>query len=447
MPNNNIISENTSVDFSRVIGAPIVACINAQKEAAQATINYIKEQVFQPSSDENLVGDLEPITITFYFQSNGLMQSLVMPLICIVPVPYFQIESVDLTFQTKITESYKEYGKIENGKGKVHLQAQIASEGKSDDENTSQSEASSETNVNAYMDVCLHVTSSDMPAGISKLLEIFSNELVQITQEAKGIDQVTETPNATLGDGEKHVEQSIEPDAPEPPVAKYNIRLKENPSGQQLAKIQNITTKHSTHSLSDKDIKNLKKSKNKTIPIEEELEVAYTIQQELTSNGIASIVVNKKGEEIKIENNKNQKSNAAPTSPSTSENTSTTGNGTNKVEIQHSSSTKKTDISEDIKSGIGQILAALIARNSNEKKYDIHFLKAISNKQEPIIKGIVNKHIEPSKGITPSMLNEISKNKELTIHLDVEMNTAQKIIDELAQKKIVAEMVESKPKR
>ena len=48
---------------------------------------------------------LEPVTVSFYFESAGQVHRIVMPLLLIVPVPYLQIDRVDLTFQATVTES------------------------------------------------------------------------------------------------------------------------------------------------------------------------------------------------------------------------------------------------------------------------------------------------------------------------------------------------------
>lgn len=92
-----------ALDFKRIIGAPLSACVSAQEEAAQATLEYINEVVFRRKDDAP--DNLEPVTVTFYFESAGVVNRLTIPLLCIVPVPYLQIEQVNLTFQATVTES------------------------------------------------------------------------------------------------------------------------------------------------------------------------------------------------------------------------------------------------------------------------------------------------------------------------------------------------------
>ncbi len=69
MPNPG--QELSSIDFESMIGGPLVAVINAQAQAAMATVNFIKEVGFKkPSTEEDAGGDTsteEPIYVTFKY--------------------------------------------------------------------------------------------------------------------------------------------------------------------------------------------------------------------------------------------------------------------------------------------------------------------------------------------------------------------------------------------
>ena len=97
LPVDNQESLLQELDFNRILGAPLSACVNAQEEAAQATLQYLNEVVFTQAGDDD--SSLEPVTVSFYFESGGQVHRIVMPLLLIVPVPYLQIDRVDLTFQ------------------------------------------------------------------------------------------------------------------------------------------------------------------------------------------------------------------------------------------------------------------------------------------------------------------------------------------------------------
>lgn len=170
LPVDNQESLLQEIDFNRILGAPLSACVNAQEEAAQATLQYLNEVVFTQAGDDD--SSLEPVTVSFYFESAGQVHRIVMPLLLIVPVPYLQIDRVDLTFQATVTES-----RMNHDTRKLSLKAKYSAPGDS-------GEVSKETKAE-YMnkrciDINLSVTSADMPMGISKLLEIFNNQLVEV---------------------------------------------------------------------------------------------------------------------------------------------------------------------------------------------------------------------------------------------------------------------------
>lgn len=170
LPVDNQESLLQELDFNRILGAPLSACVNAQEEAAQATLQYLNEVVFTQAGDDD--SSLEPVTVSFYFESAGQVHRIVMPLLLIVPVPYLQIDRVDLTFQATVTESH-----MNHDTRKLSLKAKYSAPGDS-------AEVSKETKAE-YMnkrciDINLSVTSADMPMGISKLLEIFNNQLVEV---------------------------------------------------------------------------------------------------------------------------------------------------------------------------------------------------------------------------------------------------------------------------
>lgn len=99
------------LDFNRIIGGPLSACVNAQEEAAQATLDYLNGVVFRKKDDDESC--LEPVTMTFYFERGGVVNRLTMPLLCIVPVPYLRIDQVNLRFQATVTESSMKEEKLE----------------------------------------------------------------------------------------------------------------------------------------------------------------------------------------------------------------------------------------------------------------------------------------------------------------------------------------------
>ena len=304
LPVDNQESLLQELDFNRILGAPLSACVNAQEEAAQATLQYLNEVVFTQTGDDD--SSLEPVTVSFYFESAGQVHRIVMPLLLIVPVPYLQIDRVDLTFQATVTES-----RMNHDTRKLSLKAKYSAPGDS-------AEVSKETKAE-YMnkrciDINLSVTSADMPMGISKLLEIFNNQLVEVkpdepevlpeptpAEKQKPAEQPTEKKPATPTTPKPEKEEKKEEQKPEEPKTeevkqpemKYNILLLGKITNAQKSDILNIVSRYcrSSYKLSPSALNNILKAKKHTIPVEDTPENVKTIIDALKQKKIAASAV------------------------------------------------------------------------------------------------------------------------------------------------------------
>ena len=304
LPVDNQESLLQELDFNRILGAPLSACVNAQEEAAQATLQYLNEVVFTQAGDDE--SSLEPVTVSFYFESAGQVHRIVMPLLLIVPVPYLQIDRVDLTFQATVTES-----RMNHDTRKLSLKAKYSAPGDS-------AEVSKETKAE-YMnkrciDINLSVTSADMPMGISKLLEIFNNQLVEVkpdepevlpepkpAEKPKPTEQPTENKPATPTTPKPEKEEKKEEQKPEEPKTeevkqpemKYNILLLGKITNTQKSDILNIVSRYcrSSYKLSPSALNNILKAKKHTIPVEDTPENVKTIIDALKQKKIAASAV------------------------------------------------------------------------------------------------------------------------------------------------------------
>lgn len=304
LPVDNQESLLQELDFNRILGAPLSACVNAQEEAAQATLQYLNEVVFTQAGDDD--SSLEPVTVSFYFESAGQVHRIVMPLLLIVPVPYLQIDRVDLTFQATVTES-----RMNHDTRKLSLKAKYSAPGDS-------AEVSKETKAE-YMnkrciDINLSVTSADMPMGISKLLEIFNNQLVEVkpdepevlpeptpAEKPKPAEQHTENKPATPTTPKPEKDEKKEEQKPEEPKTeevkqpemKYNILLLGKITNAQKSDILNIVSRYcrSSYKLSPSALNNIMKAKKHTIPVEDTQENVKTIIDALKQKKIAASAV------------------------------------------------------------------------------------------------------------------------------------------------------------
>lgn len=168
-----VVSALNSIPFGNIIGGPLAACVHAQAEAAQTTMDFIRGFTMTESNLD--VEGAEPITVTFSFMMDGVPSLMTVPLMTIVPIPYMRIDHVDLTFTADITA-------CDNGK----MEAKYASEGY---QRTEEDEKS--ISMQSKMGINIRAGTSDMPSGMAKMLDFFANNLIiQETLTAKEVDDM-----------------------------------------------------------------------------------------------------------------------------------------------------------------------------------------------------------------------------------------------------------------
>ena len=163
-PNTNsgskVASALNSIPFGNIIGGPLAACVRAQAEAAQTTIDFIRDFTMTNSGLDP--EGVEPITVTFTFIMNGEKTRMTVPLMTIVPIPYMHIDYVNLNFTADITA-------CDDGK----MEAKYATEGYTRTEDDEQS-----VSVESKMGINVRASTSSMPSGMAKMLEFFTNNLI-----------------------------------------------------------------------------------------------------------------------------------------------------------------------------------------------------------------------------------------------------------------------------
>ena len=155
-----VVSALHSIPFGNIIGGPLAACVHAQAEASQTTLNFIRGFTMADSGID--VDGAEPVTVTFSFVMNGVPTLMTLPLMTLVPIPYIRIEHVNLSFTADITACSNE-----------KMEARYASEGY---KRTEESEKS--VSVQSKMGIHVRATTSDMPSGMARMLDFFANNLI-----------------------------------------------------------------------------------------------------------------------------------------------------------------------------------------------------------------------------------------------------------------------------
>lgn len=179
----------SQIPFGSILGGPLTAAVEAQRAAAQACAEFIQNVGFDK---DNLVR-----TITFKFERSAnagapasapFTVTITVPLLTIMVIPFIRIESLTVAFKTNITastvteqsttSSNTKEGKLDGGVGfgpfKVSFSGGISS--KKDSTATSTSKYSVEHTI----DINLHATQDDMPAGLAKLLGMLTDSIGSI---------------------------------------------------------------------------------------------------------------------------------------------------------------------------------------------------------------------------------------------------------------------------
>lgn len=196
-----------ALPFGQIIGGPLKACIDAQTEAALSTWNYINSVGIVKDEE---TGESKAVYVKFSYRSNGRSCSLSIPLLTLVPIPYLAIKDINIAFKAQISssasvaETNSSSLAVDTGiKAKAGFNIGVASASMEMSVNVSSKKDSSSTRDSKYsveytMDVSVNAGQDDMPAGMSKVLEILNNSIESIDNNG---ELVLSSSEVTLSDG------------------------------------------------------------------------------------------------------------------------------------------------------------------------------------------------------------------------------------------------------
>lgn len=144
---SSVNEQMKGIPFHHLIGGPLKACIVAQEQASMSTWHYIR--------DVGLESGKEAVMVSFSFISNGSKAHLRIPLLTLVPVPYFSIDTLEISFKAKVTGIN---ANASNSESKIS--ATYA---------TTSSDTMT-TKLENTIDVAVRATQDHVPSGLSKVL-------------------------------------------------------------------------------------------------------------------------------------------------------------------------------------------------------------------------------------------------------------------------------------
>lgn len=175
----NFVNELNSLDFSKYIGGPMQAAVDAQNSAAMAQVNFIKEVGIKTETvGANTVESVNMIDFTFNRKNNqGIDETvkLQVPLLTMLSIPSLRIDEMTIDFNCKLNsvESKNESqdlgvsGSLSLNVWKVKLNVSASYK---------QTTTKSENVERTYsMNVHVRVVNDEMPAGLERLLNILES--------------------------------------------------------------------------------------------------------------------------------------------------------------------------------------------------------------------------------------------------------------------------------
>lgn len=172
-----------ALPFENIIGAPLVAAIQAQGLAADSSVDFIEAIGLQGPP-----GQLEAINVKFsYMDGTGAVRILSVPLLTIVPIPLIAIDTIDIQFKARITgsaqqaseESQSSGGGVSGGGSlgwrRKRFRAAVSLNAGYSSKKDSKASQDSRYSVEYTMDVHVHASQAGLPQGMAQLLNILQD--------------------------------------------------------------------------------------------------------------------------------------------------------------------------------------------------------------------------------------------------------------------------------
>lgn len=175
-----------AIPFSTLIGGPLDAAIQAQAMAAKTSWEFIQQVGLNPVPNSD---QMEARNVTFFYNKNGQMTKLIVPLLTIVPIPYIAIDNIQIDFKANISASSSSVSETSDsssfsaggsakasfGIGPFSVSAEFQANYSS--KKDSKASESSKYSVEYTMDISVHAGQSDMPAGLAAILNILQSSI------------------------------------------------------------------------------------------------------------------------------------------------------------------------------------------------------------------------------------------------------------------------------
>lgn len=178
-PSVNLVSELNAIDFRKMIGGPLQACVDAQVASSLATVNFINEVGFKDDGS----GNRELVMVDFTHKRKDVADNgdpiekevnIKVPLLAMLPIPSLRIEHVIIDFNVKlnsvqtsqVTDKIGIDAEVKGGWGPVSFKVTASYQRQSTTGVEVKKEYALNVNVKAVQD--------EIPAGLEKILNLLA---------------------------------------------------------------------------------------------------------------------------------------------------------------------------------------------------------------------------------------------------------------------------------
>jgi len=171
-----------SLPFGNIIGGPLVACVEAQAQAARTSWEFIQNVGLYADGEEK-----KTVNVSFQFIKDGRMAQITVPLLTIVPIPYIAINSIDINFKANISASAAST-ETENSSSSVDTSVSASARcfwarGSMNASYSSKKDSSATRDSKYSVEYTVHAGQDSMPAGMAKVLEMLNNSISVVSPE------------------------------------------------------------------------------------------------------------------------------------------------------------------------------------------------------------------------------------------------------------------------
>jgi hypothetical protein len=189
--NELIINRVKTLSLYELIGAPLQALVQAEAQAMQSTVDYIRDIGFEEDTNakkggnSNALGKIRMVSFTYSGINEAgqeVERKFSIPLLSLIPIPLLSVKNAEIDFSLKVADFYFEQNRDADRDPSVikkeGAQRHYLSGKRAAIKATMGSMGREEMQQTQYqIRVKMNVEQSDMPAGLQKMLTAMNQQM------------------------------------------------------------------------------------------------------------------------------------------------------------------------------------------------------------------------------------------------------------------------------